>query len=91
MAAWAATLALTGFGYSAVEKRLTLAARDGTFFWSNGYAWGVYRLAGDALTLSVSRGALTVGRIVLTGRGELALPAAQTVVAGESVTCAVAR
>jgi hypothetical protein len=86
MAAWGATLALTGFGYSAVEQRLTLAAKDGTFFWSNGYAWGVYRLDGGALTLSVRRGALTVGRIVLTGLGALARPAAQTIVAGESAT-----
>ena len=86
MAAWGATLALTGFGYSAVEQRLTLAARDGTFFWSNGYAWCVYRLDGGALTLSVRRGALTVGRIVLTGLGALARPAAQTIVAGESAT-----
>ncbi len=40
MASWAAVLAMTGFNYSSVEKSMTFAAKDGTFFWSNGYAWG---------------------------------------------------
>ncbi len=40
MASWAALLALTGFQYSAVDKVMTLAAKEGRFFWSTGYAWG---------------------------------------------------
>lgn len=40
MASWAAVPALTGFGYSGVDKTMTFAAKDGRFFWSNGYAWG---------------------------------------------------
>lgn len=40
MASWAAVLALTGFRYSGVEKSMTFAANEGTFFWSNGSAWG---------------------------------------------------
>jgi uncharacterized protein (DUF608 family) len=86
MAAWGAILALTGFGYSAVEKRLTLAASDGEFFWSNGYAWGTYRLAGRALTFCVQRGEIAVGQIVLTGLGRLALPAPQVIAAGQVAT-----
>jgi len=40
MASWAAVLALTGFHYSGVDRVMTFAAKDGSFFWSNGYAWG---------------------------------------------------
>lgn len=85
MAAWGATLALTGFGYSAIEKRLTLAARDGRFFWSNGYAWGTYRLQGAELALTVQQGALVVKQITLTGLGELILPEPQITPAGQEV------
>ena len=91
MAAWGALLALTGFGYSAVEKRLTLAAKDGGFFWSNGYAWGSYRLRGSELAFTVQRGTIAVGRIVLTGLGELALPAPQTIIAGQTAVWSVMR
>ncbi len=94
MAAWAAVLALTGFGYSAVEKRLTLAARDGAFFWSNGYAWGTYRLGTDAqaaeLSLTVQCGAIAIGRIVLAGLGEMTLAEPQTVTAGQTAAWRIA-
>jgi len=40
MSSWAAVLALTGFGYSGVEKSMSFAPKEGNFFWSNGYAWG---------------------------------------------------
>jgi len=83
-------LALTGFGYSAVEKRLTLAAKDGNFFWSNGYAWGSYRVRGRELAFTVQRGAIAIGRIVLTGLGELTLPDPQTITAGQTVTWVIA-
>jgi len=40
MISWASTLALSGFQYSGVEKTLHFNDQPGTFFWSNGYAWG---------------------------------------------------
>ena len=40
MASWAAVLALSGFRFSGVEKSMTFAANEGTYFWSNGWAWG---------------------------------------------------
>ena len=40
MASWAAVLALTGFGYSGVEKSMAFAPKEGSFFWSNGCSWG---------------------------------------------------
>ena len=45
MASWAAVLALTGFHYCAVERKMTFAPREGTFFWVNGYAWGTCSLS----------------------------------------------
>ena len=44
MAAWAAVLALSGFHYSAVEKKMAFTAREGRYFWSTGNAWGTARL-----------------------------------------------
>jgi len=40
MAAWAAVLAESEFQYSAVEKMIHFTDKPGTYFWSNGYAWG---------------------------------------------------
>lgn len=40
MASWAALLAQSGFHYSAVDKKLAFTAKAGTYFWSNGWAWG---------------------------------------------------
>ena len=31
---------MSGFHYSGVEMSMTFAATEGTFFWSNGWAWG---------------------------------------------------
>jgi non-lysosomal glucosylceramidase len=44
MAAWAAVLALSGFHYSALEQKMSFAAKDGHYFWSTGNAWGTARL-----------------------------------------------
>ena len=40
MISWAATLALSGFQYSGVSQTLRVNDQVGTYFWSNGYAWG---------------------------------------------------
>lgn len=40
MTSWAAILALSGFRYSGVTKSMKFAPKEGTYFWSNGYAWG---------------------------------------------------
>ncbi len=73
MASWAAVLALTGFHYSGVEKSMGFAPADGTFFWSNGYAYGTVtqNTAGKnaSVTLSVTGGKLTLNAFTLTGYG----------------------
>jgi len=64
MISWAGILALTGFHYSGVDKSLELAAREGTFFWSNGYAYGTATMkktgAGMDVSLRVLKGELTL-------------------------------
>ncbi|MHC4982442.1 MAG: GH116 family glycosyl-hydrolase [Planctomycetota bacterium] len=64
MASWAAVVALTGFSYSGVEKSMAFAAKPGTFFWSNGHAWGTCALkkAGKAMQVALS---VTYGRLAL--------------------------
>lgn len=44
MASWAEVLALTGFHYSAVNNTIGFKALKGTYFWSNGYAYGTVKL-----------------------------------------------
>ncbi|MFM9911151.1 MAG: GH116 family glycosyl-hydrolase [Chitinophagaceae bacterium] len=44
MASWSATLALTGFQYSGIDKTMRFDAKPGNYFWSNGYSWGTIDL-----------------------------------------------
>ena len=74
MVAWAAHLALTGFHYSGVTQRMTLAAQEGAFFWSNGYAWGTCAQKkikqGMRVTLSVLHGEVTLSEFELPDFGK---------------------
>ncbi|MHC4555972.1 MAG: GH116 family glycosyl-hydrolase [Planctomycetota bacterium] len=75
MASWAAVPAMTGFSYSGVEKSMTFASQDGTFFWSNGYAWGscfLKRTGRDTeVELSVLHGELVLSRFIIRGFGRV--------------------
>lgn len=68
MASWAAVVAWTGFHYSAVEKSLTLAPRPGCFFWSNGNAWGSFRIERNRLMFKLEEGAIMIKRITVGSR-----------------------
>jgi uncharacterized protein (DUF608 family) len=57
MAAWAAIPAWSRFLYSASAKLLQLTGRPGTYFWSNGHAWGTC-VVGDSVRLVVFEGKL---------------------------------
>jgi uncharacterized protein (DUF608 family) len=93
MASWAAVLALSGFHYSGVERAMTFAPREGTFFWSNGYAWGKCRLEGGKQSfraeLSVMHGDLRLETFVLRGFGKKQLEAARRIHSGESIEIVV--
>jgi len=71
MASWAAIPALTGFHYSAVDKTIEFVPNEGTFFWSNGYAWGTVNItkSGDEynIELKTEYGELAITKFVLTG------------------------
>ena len=75
MASWAAGLAWTGFLYSAVNETMEVNGRDGRWFWSNGYAWGTYRINSDVVTLKVLFGQLKLQKFVVRGRGDKTLNA----------------
>ncbi|MCK5157326.1 MAG: hypothetical protein KAQ69_12930, partial [Spirochaetales bacterium] len=73
MASWAEVLALTGFRYSAITKEITFSAREGNFFWSNGYSWGrciLKEKTGEwRIKLEVLYGTLSFNRFILSNAG----------------------
>ncbi len=93
MAAWAAMLALTGFHYSAVEKRMRFAATPGNHFWSTGYAWGTCTIKktarGHKVELKVQHGKIALQTLTLTRQGEASLPRARTLRAGQTLSLTV--
>jgi len=58
MASWAASLAISKFQYSGVEKSMKFTSKPGTYFWSNGYAWGTCKVDGKKANLIVMSGKL---------------------------------
>ena len=66
MASWAAVLALSDFYYSGVDKRMSFTSEPGTYFWSNGYAWGTCKIESDGqVVLSVLKGSLNLNELVI--------------------------
>jgi len=93
MASWAAVLAMTGFGYSGVEKSMTFAAQDSSFFWSNGYAWGICSLEkrkkNVQVELSVLHGQLPLSRFILRQFGDRQFDKTLLIKAGQKVKFSV--
>ena len=77
MASWGAINALTGFHYSGVQKTMQMNPQAGTFFWSNGYAWGTCSIKEQgkrsAIMLTVLGGTLKLSRFILEGKGSASL------------------
>jgi uncharacterized protein (DUF608 family) len=94
MASWAAVLALSGFGYSGVEKILSFAKKEGRFFWSNGYAWGECEIADSGpsfkVTLSVLGGELSLAEFHLGDFGKTAFAEPLRIGAGEQALFKIA-
>jgi uncharacterized protein (DUF608 family) len=71
MASWSAVLALSGFQYSGVEKSMAFEAKDGQYFWSNGYAWGTVNIQRNGqsanVDLKVLQGELALNTFQLKG------------------------
>ena len=62
MASWAAVPALSGFAWDGRAKAMTFAANAGTYFWSNGDAWGTCLIGagGKTAELKVLHGGLSL-------------------------------
>ncbi len=94
MIAWAALLALAGFQYSAVSRRLALSAWSGTRFWSTGYAWGEVcqtPAPGGArrLVLRVLGGVLPLRALEIARLGRVVWPRTRRLRAGARVSVTV--
>ncbi len=73
MASWSAIIAWSDFHYSGVEKKFSITARPGRYFWSNGYSWGDAEVAGGQLKIAVHYGTLELKTVGLAGFGETML------------------
>ena len=60
MASWASILAFSGFHYSGIDESMHFTSRPGSYFWSNGYAWGICSVTDRSVTLEVLKGTLKV-------------------------------
>lgn len=93
LVSWAATLALSGFHYSAVTGALTFGNANGRWFWSNGTAWGTCRITGGKVgkqvEVQVLHGSLRLARLILAGYGETALPRPVRMATGRSHSISV--
>lgn len=69
MTSWGATLALTGFQYAAINKTMSFKNQLGTYFWSNGYAYGQVEVkkVGSNFTrkIRVIKGDLPIEKIMI--------------------------
>ena len=68
MASWSAVLAMSGFSYSGVEKRFCITDRPGTWFWSNGSAWGTVEVTEKQARINVIEGLLEISTFVCGGK-----------------------
>ena len=69
MASWSAPLALTGFHYSGVDKSISFTSKPGTYFWSNGYAWGICKVEEKKAILNVLHGQISLQKFTLKDAG----------------------
>ena len=96
MVSWAAVLALSGFRYSAIGRKMTFAAANGTWFWSNGSAWGTCRLKDSSrhlmrVQLTVLHGELILHRFAVEAFGEHEFRKTKTLKAAKTIKLTVAR
>lgn len=78
MASWAAMLALSGFRYDGVEKRIeakpaaleeSLGGAGFNSFWSAGSGWGSFRIQRNRFALDVQYGSLELRSVALAATG----------------------
>ena len=67
MASWATIIAWSEFSYSGVEHSMTITSNPGTYFWSNGYAWGTCTVRKESASIKVLKGNLILHQFSLKG------------------------
>ena len=70
MASWGCHLAWSRFHYSAPEGTMSFTAEPGTYFWSNGSAWGTARIGNETVDFKVVEGSLSLKALRLEGLGK---------------------
>ena len=74
MASWASVIAFTGFRYSGVSKTMQIRSENGTYFWCNGYSWGICTVSGKSklkeVTIKVLGRSLELKEFVLKDFGK---------------------
>lgn len=97
-AAWAGIIAYTQFRYSGISGIMHFSSRPGTYFWSDGYAWGFVKVGENKggitdAEVRVLSGQLRLKKMVLVGFGERELSTDEPVLikSGESLPFAVIR
>lgn len=73
MASWAGVLAMSGFHYSGVDKSMSFTSKPGTYFWSDGYAWGTCKVEGKKSVLKVLFGKVELSRFSMADEGTIKL------------------
>jgi non-lysosomal glucosylceramidase len=90
MISWAEILAATGFHYSAIDEEMSFTAKDGDYFWSNGYAYGMVSVKRTGLkkfvTLSTLKGEASFKTFTLNGYGKKVFKVPARVAAGKRFT-----
>jgi len=93
MASWALNLAYTGFYYSAIDKSMEFTHREGTWFWSNGVAWGTCtqkkKNSSLKVRLELLHGELILSRFRIKDMGERSFKLAKKFIPGQSTTFTV--
>jgi hypothetical protein len=84
---------LTGFHYSAVERSFKVLPKDGRFFWSTGYAYGIFTQRQEGgkrvITIESLKGDCAVRTVALSGYGKMQLNDTRIVKPGELLTVEV--
>ena len=68
---------MSGFQYSGVTQSMKFTAKAGTYFWSNGTAWGTCRINGKSAELTVLKGSVALKNFTIDGVGSKKLKDAQ--------------
>ncbi|MDR1723453.1 MAG: hypothetical protein LBR84_05890 [Tannerella sp.] len=71
MASWSAIPALSGFHWSGIDGIMEFTSKPGTYFWSNGYAWGTCKISNSEVDLKVLYGTLKIKKLRLDDGREI--------------------